>query len=124
MASSSRRADAQAWRVSKLVYHRTEYKAVLDTIRIACANAESDLAETLAPELPRPAEVKKTLANLFAAPGHVRAGSRTISVVLQAAGTAAEQAAFAAFFTKINAANLTLPGDSRRRLLRFRTQLS
>ena len=107
----------------KLVYHRTEYKAVLDTIRIACANAESDLAETLAPHLPRAAEVKKTLANLFAAPAAVRVGSRTIRVSLQPAGTAAEQAAFAAFFTEINAANLTLPGDRRRRLLRFRSQL-
>ncbi len=107
----------------KLVYHSTEYKAVLDTIRIACANAESDLAELLGPELPRAEEVKKTLANLFAAPGNVRVDSRTIRVALQPAGTAAEHAAFAVFFGKVNAANLTLPGDPRGRRLRFRSQL-
>ena len=108
----------------KLVYHSIEYKAVLDTIRIACANAECDLAELLAPELPRAKEVKKTLANLFVAPGSVRADERSIRVTLQPAGTAAEQAAFTVFFTAVNAANLTLPGDPRRRQLHFRSQLS
>ncbi len=107
----------------KLVYHRFEYKAVLDTIRIACANAESDLAEMLAPELPRAAEVKKTLANLFKAPGHVRTESRTIRVNLAPAGTGPEQAAYAALFAKLDTLNLHLPGDPRRRLLRFRSQI-
>lgn len=45
-----------------LVHHTVEWKMTLDTIRIACANAETDLAAQLALHLPRAAEAKKTLA--------------------------------------------------------------
>ena len=54
----------------KLVKHASNYKTAIDTIRIACANA--DLAGELAPFLARPAEAKRALRNLLAAPGHVR----------------------------------------------------
>lgn len=105
------------------MFHDGAYKTVLDTIRIAAANAEADLAEWLAPHLPHPAEAKKTVANLFVAPGRVRVGSRTIAVDLAPAGTAPEHHAFTQLFRAVNAANLRLPGDSRRRFLRFGSQL-
>lgn len=107
----------------KLVFHDAAYKTVLDTIRIAAANAEADLAEWLAPHLPHPAEAKKTVANLLVAPGQVRVGSRTIAVDLAPAGTRPEQRAFDQLFRAVNAANLRLPGDPGRRLLRFGSQL-
>ncbi len=46
----------------------------LDSVRIACANVESDLAATLAEAMVLPAEAKKLLANVLRAPGHVVAG--------------------------------------------------
>lgn len=107
----------------KLVYHPAAYKTVLDTVRIAAANAEADLAEWLAPHLPRAAEAKKTIANLFAAPGRVHVGARTIRVDLAPAGTSSEHRAFGELFVAVNAANLRLPGDPDRRLLRFGSQL-
>lgn len=107
----------------KLVYHRPDYKLVMDTIRIACANAEEDLVELLAPYLPRAAEAKKTLAVLFAAPGRVRFGTRSITVALDPAGTGPEREAYARFYARVNAAALSLPGDPRRRRLTFRSQL-
>jgi transposase-like protein len=107
----------------KLVYHPGGYKTVLDTVRIAAANAEADLAEWLAPHLPRATEAKKTVANLFAAPGRVRVGSRTVRVDLAPAGTGPEHRAFAELFRTVNAADLRLPGDPRRRVLRFRSQI-
>lgn len=58
----------------KLVHHTIEHELTLDTIRIACANAESDLAAILTPHLHKPAEAKKTLATLFASPGSIRVG--------------------------------------------------
>jgi hypothetical protein len=107
-----------------LVRHPGQYKTVLDTVRIACANAESDLAAELATHLSRPAEAKKTLANLLCAPGHARVGSRTISVHLHPAGTKVELKAFSALLAEANRWNLTLPGDQAARPLRFRLQLS
>ncbi len=107
----------------KLVFHPGEYKTVLDTIRIAGANAEADLAEWLAPHLPKPAEAKKTIANLLVAPGRVDVGSRTVRVDLAPAGTGPELAAFRELFRAVNGANLRLPGDPARRLLRFGAQL-
>jgi len=59
---------AQTELAGKLVAHDPLYKTTLDTIRIACANAEADLAAKLAPHLPKPREAKKLLATLFAAP--------------------------------------------------------
>jgi hypothetical protein len=105
----------------KLVRHDGRAKTVLDTVRIACANVEADLAAALAPHLPRPAEAKKTLANLFAAPGRVRVGLRTIAVDLAPAGTATERAAFRELLAALNREKLSLPGDERRRRLRFRS---
>ena len=104
-----------------LVHHTLEYKLVLDTVRIACANAESELATLLAPKLPRGAEAKKTLANLFAAPGDIRVGPRTIDVCLCPAGTRPEQAAFVELLDAVNRLRLSMPGDQQARPLRFRT---
>jgi len=108
----------------QLVYHPGEYKSVIDTLRIACANAESDLALELAPQLRRPKEAKKALANLFAAPGRVRASGDAIRVSLSPAATNDEREAFAGFCKTINHWNLALPGDPARRPLRFQSQLS
>jgi len=108
----------------KLVYHPGEYKTLLDTIRIASANAESELAAALAPHLRRPREAKKALANLFAAPGNVRVNARSITVTLTPAGTPDELHAFEELFRAVNRWPLVLPGDPDRRHLRFRSQLS
>ena len=108
----------------KLVYHPGQYKTLLDTIRIASANAESELAAVLQPHLRRPREAKKALANLFAAPGDVRVNGRSITVTLSPAATSNEQRAFQQLFEVINRLNLTLPGDAECRPLRFRSQLS
>ena len=104
-----------------LVHHSLEYKLVLDTIRIACANAESELASQLAPMLPRAGEAKKTLANLFAAPGNIRVGLRSIDVCLSPAGTRTEQVAFAGLLASVNRLKLSMPGDQQARPLRFST---
>lgn len=64
----------------KLLHHEPSYKFLLDTIRIACANAESDLATELALHLARPREAKKTLATLFAAPRRMSVSKKTISI--------------------------------------------
>jgi hypothetical protein len=108
----------------KLVYHTGDYKTLLDTIRIACANAESELAVVLAPHLPKPAEAKKVLANVFAAPADVRVNGKSITVSLSPAATEAEHQALAELFRAVNRANLTLPGDPQRRSLRFRSHFS
>jgi hypothetical protein len=107
----------------KLVYHPGDYKTLMDTIRIACANAESELAATMAPHLLRPTEAKKALANLLAAPGEVRVNGKSITVTLSPAGTANEQHAFHALLLEVNRWKLTLPGDPDRRALCFRSQL-
>lgn len=103
----------------KLVYHPAEYKTVVDTVRIALANAESALATWLAPHLLKPREAKKTLATLLAAPGVVRLGARTVKVALAPAGTTREQAAFQALLARLNATKPTLPGDPSQRRLHF-----
>ena len=108
---------------NKLVYHDPDYKALLDTIRIACANAESELALMLARHLERPREAKRSLANIFAAPGAVRVNNKSVTVTLQPAGTPDEKHATAALFDQINRLALSLPGDSDARKLRFRVQL-
>jgi hypothetical protein len=106
-----------------LVRHTSEYKTTIDTIRIACANAESDLAGELAPHLDKPAEAKKALANLLASPGHVRVAADAVEVTLLPAGTRDERAAFEHLLDTVSGWKLTLPGDPRRRPLRFRSQL-
>jgi len=107
----------------KLVKHKGDYKDLLDAVRIACANAESELALMLAPHLRKPAEAKKALANLFAAPGAVRVNGKSITVTLQPAATPAEGKAFDALCKQVNCVALTLPGDTEARPLRFRYQI-
>lgn len=107
----------------KLVRHKDDYKLVIDTLRLLIANVESELAAILGPHLARPAEAKKTLANLFAAPAVLHATSRTIVVDIAPAGTKRELRAFDALLVQINAQRLTLPGDPDRRPLRFRAQV-
>jgi hypothetical protein len=106
----------------KLVRHVGSYKAVIDTLRVALANAESELAVRLATNLPRPAEAKKTLANLFAAPGRVRLTSRAVLVDLAPAASPAERHALRQFLRDLDPLHLTLPGDPEKRSLRFRAQ--
>lgn len=106
----------------ELVYHSRAYKTVVDSLRIALANAETDLASELAPYLAKPREAKKTLANLLVAPGTVRVTTRTVSVTLEPAGTTREKKAFDALLRLVNARNLILPGDPNQRRLRFRIQ--
>ena len=103
----------------KLTRHVLSYKNTLDTLRVALANAESDLAVLLASHLDRPREAKKTLANLFAAPGTVHLASSSATVRLMPAATAPERAALSALLQDIGHLNLTLPGDPHRLNLRW-----
>jgi hypothetical protein len=96
----------------------------LDTIRIACANAEAELATLLAPELPKPREAKQALKNLFRAPGAIRVGDKSITVTLDPAGNDAELRAFGKMLSGINRRRLVLPGDPKGRSLRFRVQIA
>jgi hypothetical protein len=105
----------------RLVYHPDDYKMLIDTVRIACANAEADLAGELAPHLEKPAEAKRLLRNLLAAPGRLRVGAKTIAVDLRPAANAEERAAIGEMMRVVNRWQLTLPGDERGRRLRFRS---
>jgi len=107
----------------ELVKHKEEYKTLLDTVRIACANAESELSLMLAPHLRRPREAKKVLANVLASPGAVRVNGKSVTVTLAPAGTTNEKQAIDAFFREVNRLGLGLPGDPKARQLRFRSQL-
>jgi hypothetical protein len=107
----------------KLVRHTSPYKTALDTIRVACANAESELAYELSRHLPKPAEAKRHLANLLAAPGDIEVKSHLVRVVLRPAGTARERMAFARLCDAVNAARMTLPGDRHARRLHFDVQV-
>jgi len=108
----------------KLVYHPGHYKTLIDTIRIACANAESELASVLAPALHRPREAKKVLANTFAASGQIRVNGKSITVTLELSGNRNEREAVEELFQVVNRWKLTLPGDSKSRPLWFRSQIS
>lgn len=108
----------------KLVRHKGLYKTLLDTLRIACANAEAELAFILAPNLPKPAEAKKTFANLLAAPGSVNVRPTSIDVALAPAANAAERLAFNTLLDEVNHLRLALPADPARRRLRFALQTS
>ena len=103
----------------KLVRHVTEPKDVLDTLRIALANVEADLATLLAPHLDRPREAKKVVANLFAAPGTVRLGKDTWRVTLMPAANSDERVAIAEILRTLNRERLVLPGDPTARPLHF-----
>ena len=106
----------------KLVRHPGDYKTALDSVRIACANAEADLAATLAEAMGLPAEAKKLLANVLRAPGHVVAGKSVITVRLAPAANRNEREAIALLFARCNRQKLTLPGDPERRPIRFQSQ--
>jgi hypothetical protein len=106
----------------QLVHHLAPYKTLIDTVRIACANVESDLAYCLAAELPKPGEAKKTLANLLAAPGRIHLRPSVITVSVAPAATSSERAAFSVLLDEVNHRNLTLPGDLQQRRLRFQVQ--
>jgi hypothetical protein len=105
-----------------LVQHPGDHKRVIDTVRVALANAETDLAAELAPLLPRPREAKKALANLLAAPGALRLSRSRLTVTLAPAGTRPEQEAFRLFAQQLTGMNLTLPGDRSRRPIRWLVQ--
>jgi hypothetical protein len=107
----------------KLVYHPGDYKTLMDTIRIACANVESELVSTLAPFLRRPREAKKVLANVFAAPGQVRVNGKSITVTLEPVGNKNERTAINQMLQEVSSWKLTLPGDAKRRSLRFQSHL-
>ena len=107
----------------ELSYHDPHYKVVLDTIRIACLNAEAELAGDLAGHLLKPAEAKKLLANIFAAPGDLRVGEKTVTLNLKIAARKDERAAIAKLFEAVNKRNLTLPGDPQGRPLRFKSDI-
>jgi Transposase protein len=106
----------------KLVRHTTEYKDVLDTLRIAFANIEADLAVALAPHLERPREAKKVVANLLAAPGSVSLGKDSWRVRLMPAANADERRALARLLAGINRQRLALPGDPTGRPVHFSLQ--
>ncbi len=106
----------------ELKAHRTEYKDTIDAVRIACANVECELALRLRSFLQRPREAKRVLQNLLKAPGRVAVNARTVTVILQPAGTKGEREASAHLLDDLATWPLTLPGDPRRRRLRFRLQ--
>jgi len=108
----------------KLVRHTGELKAVVDMIRIVCANVETELAATIAPALGRrcAAEAKKVVANLLAAPGQVAVTQTAIRVRLSPAANRTERAAIACLFEQVNQWKLTLAGDAQRRPLQFELQ--
>jgi transposase-like protein len=112
---------AQTDLADKLVYHVPDFKLLVDGVRVACANAEADLAALLAPHLRRPREAKKLLGAVFAAPGHVVVNTRTITVSLLCPGNRGERRSIAAFLEAATAARFQLPGDPRRRRLVFRS---
>jgi hypothetical protein len=106
----------------KLVHHDSHYKTVLDTVRIACLNAEAELAAELAPHLSKPREAKKALASLFAAPGNITIADHRINVALSPAARRDELAAFERLFDVVNGKKLFMPGDPTRRPLHFLLQ--
>jgi len=71
----------------------------------------------------KPREAKHLLANVFRSPGRVRVGATSISVDLAPAASPAERRAIANLLRDVSSLDLTLPGDPRRRRLRFRAQL-
>ncbi len=103
----------------KLRRHELGYKNVLDTLRIALSNMESELAVLLARHVDRPRETRRLLATLFAAPGTVRVSSRGVTVGLMPAASESERVALRAFLRDATRLRLSLPGDPDRRRLRW-----
>ena len=106
----------------RLVEHPGEYKALIDTVRVACANAETELAHILAGGLVRPEEAKRVLQNLLLAPGDVQVDEKRITISIRPAGTMRELRAIADLLAECSRWDLTLPGDLGNRLLRFQLQ--
>jgi hypothetical protein len=104
---------------SRLVHHKKEYKLLVDALRIACMNAEDEIADALGPYLPREAEAKRVLQNVFSAPGSLRVGAKTISVVLDPSANRREAQAIDVLLADVTRWRLTHPGDPFRRPLRF-----
>jgi hypothetical protein len=71
----------------------------------------------------KPAEAKKLLANIFAAPGDLRVGKKTVTLHLKVAARKNERQAIAQLFQTINSRNLSLPGDPKSRPLRFKSDI-
>jgi len=107
----------------ELTFHDPHYKTVIDTIRIACANAESDLALDLSSYLRRPLEAKKILSNIFNSPGDIRVNPKSITISLHLTGRKDERQSIDQLFQKINDRKLTLPGDAKSRPLRFKSNI-
>ena len=105
-----------------LVRHEPAYKLLIDTVRIACANAESELAALVGARLRKPAEAKRVLRNVFLAPGDVVVSPTSVTVKLAPAGTRTELNAIAAMLGDINERRLPLPGDRSGRRVRFQLQ--
>lgn len=107
----------------KLVHHTQRHKGVLDTLRIALANAESELAATLAPFLRRPQEAKRLLRTVFAAPGTFRVRSRAVTVTLDPAATPGERRALDQAFRALDQqGSLRVPDASGALPIRFRVK--
>lgn len=106
----------------ELVKHEPAYKLLVDTVRIACANAESELAAAVGAHLRKPQEAKRVLRNLFLAPGDVWVTPTTLTVRLAPAGTSTELNALAELLAELTRRRLALPGDRPGRRLRFRLQ--
>jgi hypothetical protein len=107
----------------KLVRHTGQLKTIVDTIRVVCANAESELAAVVAPHMSRPREAKKLIANLFAAPGKVAVTDNAIHVRLAPAANRSELDAIQHLLDHLNQRCLILPSDHKRLPLRFEVQL-
>lgn len=107
----------------KLVHHTGKLKEIIDVIRIASANVESELATVVAPHMRRPREAKKLLANLLAAPGQVVVTEHTIIVRLAPAANRSELDAIQHLLNHLNQRGLVLPSDHKRLPLRFETHL-
>lgn len=107
----------------KLVRHTGKLKAIVDVIRIVCANAESELAAVVAPHMRRPREAKKLIANLLAAPGKVAVTEHAIVVRLAPAANRSELAAIQHLLEHLNQRGLILPSDHKRLPLRFQSHL-
>jgi hypothetical protein len=106
----------------ELKQHTREYKLLIDTLRCAAQNAEAELAAGLSPNLTKPAEAKRLLQNVFAAPGGIRVSKDAITVSLDPAANRPERDALKAFFTAINRRRMCHPGDPFSRPVRFRLQ--
>ena len=102
-----------------LVKHDGKLRSVIDVIRVVCANAESELAVTVAPHMTRRREAKQLLANLFASPGTVVVTDNAVHVRLAPAANKAELDAIKHLFAALNQRNLILPSDHKRLPLRF-----